>query len=67
MLARVPLTRGGRARVLYRGVTGPYRAVFLSSDASGRYLLLTWQRNGWIDHGRLRPLPAPDGGHPGAW
>jgi hypothetical protein len=35
--------------------------VSLGSDATGRYLILAWARNGWIDHGRLRPLP-PQGG-----
>jgi hypothetical protein len=35
--------------------------VFLSSDATGRYLLLDWEQHGWIDHGRLRLLP-PQGG-----
>jgi len=61
LLARVPLSRDGRARLLYHGVVGPRGQVFLSSDASGRYLILTWRLNGWIDHGRLRPLP-PQGG-----
>ena len=41
-------------------MTGPHPVVLLSADASGRHLLLTWRRNGWIDHGRLRPL-APQG------
>jgi hypothetical protein len=41
-------------------VTGPHAVVSLSSDASGQHLLLTWRLNGWIDHGRLRPL-APQG------
>lgn len=58
---QVPLGGAGPARLLYRGVMGPHAAVFLSSDASGRYLLLAWGQNGWIDHGRLRPLP-PQGG-----
>jgi len=57
---QVPLAGVGRARLLYRGVTGPHPAVWLNSDASGRHLLLTWRLNGWIDHGRLRPL-APQG------
>ncbi len=61
LLARVPLTRDGRARLLYHGTVGPHGQVFLSSDASGRYLILGWRLNGWIDHGRLRPLP-PQGG-----
>jgi len=30
--------------------------VSLNADASGWHLLLTWRLNGWIDHGRLRPL-----------
>jgi hypothetical protein len=67
LLARVPLTRGGRARLLYRGVTGPSGVVSLSSDASGRYLLLTWRRNGWVDHGRLRPLAPSSGAFTSAW
>jgi len=41
--------------------------VFLSSDASGRYLLLTSRRNGWIDHGRLRPLAPASGAFGDAW
>jgi hypothetical protein len=61
LLARVPLTRGGRSRLLYHAVVDPYAGVSLSSDASGRYLTLTSRLNGWIDHGRLRPLP-PQGG-----
>lgn len=58
---QVPLGGAGPGRLLYRGVTGPHAAVFLNSDASGRYLLLAWGQNGWIDHGRLRLLP-PQGG-----
>jgi hypothetical protein len=57
---QVPLA-GGRPRLLYRGAVDGYPDVFLSSDATGRYLLLAWKRHGWIDHGRLRPLP-PQGG-----
>ena len=57
---QVPLAGGGRPRLLYRSVTGPHPVVLLNSDASGRHLLLTWRLNGWIDHGRLRPL-APQG------
>jgi len=59
-VVQVPLA-GGRPRVLFRGAVGGHPDVFLGSDASGRYLLLAWGRNGWIDHGRLRPLP-PQGG-----
>jgi hypothetical protein len=54
----VPLDHG-RPRLLYRAAVDSHPYVFLGSDASGRYLLLAWARNGWIDHGRLRPLPAP--------
>jgi hypothetical protein len=57
---QVPLT-GGPPRLLYHGLLGQHVAVFLGSDATGRYLLLAWQRNGWLDHGILRPL-APQGG-----
>ena len=67
LLARVPLTRGGRSRLIYHGVVGPDGQVFLSSDASGRYLTLTSRRNGWIDHGRLRPLAPSSGAFADAW
>jgi hypothetical protein len=52
---------GGRPRLLYRGAVDGNVQVSLGSDAPGRYLILAWARNGWIDHGRLRPLP-PQGG-----
>jgi len=52
---------GGRPRLLYRGAVDGVPNVFLGSDASGRFLLLAWAQNGWIDHGRLRLLP-PQGG-----
>jgi hypothetical protein len=52
----VPLAGGGQPQLLYHGVTGPHAVVALSSNASGQHLLLTWRLNGWIDHGRLRPL-----------
>ncbi len=58
---RVPLGGASGARLLYHGVLGPVGAVFLGSDASGRHLILSWRLNGWIDHGRLRPL-LPQGG-----
>jgi len=70
LLARLPLTPGGHARLLYHSDHGVVRSggvVFLSSDASGRYLLLTSRRNGWIDHGRLRPLAQPSGAFTDAW
>jgi len=60
-VVRVPLRGAGRERLLYRGVLGPHPSVSLSSDASGRHLLLAWARNGWIDHGRLHPLAPQDG------
>ena len=44
-----------------RGAVDGHADVFLGSDSSGRYLLLAWGKNGWIDHGRLRLLP-PQGG-----
>jgi hypothetical protein len=59
---QVPLGGGGRPQLLYHGVMGPHAAVFLGSDATGRYLLLAWRLNGWLDHGVLRPL-APQGGY----
>jgi hypothetical protein len=43
-------------------VTGDQVKVALGSDASGRYLLLAWGRNGWISHGTLHRL-APQGGY----
>jgi len=52
---------GGRPRLLYSGAVDGNVHVSLGSDATGRYLILAWARNGWIDHGRLRPLP-PAGG-----
>ncbi len=59
-VSRVPLA-GGRPRLLYRGAVDGHVFVFLGSDSSGRHLLLAGAGNGWIDHGRLRPLP-PQGG-----
>jgi hypothetical protein len=56
---QVPLA-GGQPRLRYRGAVDGYPDVFLGADASGRYLLLAWARNGWIDHGRLHAL-APQG------
>jgi hypothetical protein len=61
-----PVT-GQTIRVLYRVITGNgFMYRFLSSDPSGRYLLLnagptTGTVNGWIDHGRLVPLTPADG------
>jgi hypothetical protein len=52
---------GGPPRLLYRGAVDANVHVSLGADATGRYLILAWARNGWIDHGRLRPLP-PQGG-----
>jgi hypothetical protein len=52
---QVPLG-GGAPRVLYRAPMGGNAEVFLGSDASGRYLLLAWTSNGWLDNGVLRPL-----------
>ncbi len=51
---------GGRPRLLYHAAVDSNADVFLGSDASGRYLLLLWARNGWIDHGRLRLLAPQD-------
>jgi hypothetical protein len=59
-VSQVPLA-GGRPRLLYRGAVDGHIYVFLGSDSSGRHLLLAGAGNGWIDHGRLRPLP-PQGG-----
>jgi hypothetical protein len=52
---QVPLA-GGQPRLLYRDAVDGNENVFLGADASGRYLLLAWARNGWIDHGRLHAL-----------
>jgi hypothetical protein len=60
-VVQVPLHGGGGPRLLYRGNVGAHTQVILGSDATGRYLLLAWRRNGWLDHGILRPL-APQGG-----
>lgn len=61
--------------VLYRstayGTVGLPASVTLTPDSTGRYLLLTYNSphglvSGWIDHGKLRFLPArhPDSGLP---
>ena len=42
-------------------VLGIMPGTVKSTAASGHHLLLAWAQNGWIDHGRLRPLP-PQGG-----
>lgn len=59
-VVQVPLA-GGRPRLLYHAAVDRHVDVFLGSDASGRYLLLDWARNGWINHHRLRPLPPQSG------
>jgi hypothetical protein len=68
-VARIPLG-GGRVRVLYRMRSGtPLGGVserFFSTDPTGRYLILDAGAgkadvNGWIDHGRLRPLTPANG------
>jgi hypothetical protein len=59
-VVQVPLTGGG-SRLLYRGRVGNHVLVFLGSDATGRYLILAWRLNGWLDHGVLRAL-APQSG-----
>jgi hypothetical protein len=61
-VVQVPLTGGGRSRLLYPGRVRDQVQVFLGSDATGRYLLLSCRVNGWLDHGVLRPL-APRGGN----
>ena len=66
---------GKQVNVLYRstayGTVGLPASVTLAPDSTGHYLLLTYNsRNGivsgWIDHGKLRFLPArhPDSGLP---
>jgi hypothetical protein len=60
-VVQVPYASGRGSRLLYRGSVGTHTQVILGSDATGRYLLLAWGRNGWLDHGVLRPL-APQGG-----
>ena len=54
-------------RVLYRstayGTVGLPASVTLTPDSTGQYLLLTYNSpnglvSGWIDHGKLRFLPA---------
>jgi len=60
-VVQVPLTGGGGSRLLYRESVRNQVQLFLGSDATGRYLLLAWRLNGWLDHGVLRPL-APGGG-----
>jgi hypothetical protein len=62
--------KGSRLGVLYRSraynTVGLPASVTLTPDATGRYLMLTYDSpdglvSGWIDHGKLRFLPA---GHP---
>ena len=66
---RIPLA-GGPVQVLYRVRSGtPYEGVFerfFDTDPTGRYLILDAgagkaRVNGWIDHGRLRPLTPANG------
>ncbi len=59
-VVQVPLARG-RPRLLYHAAVDGHPQVFLGSDASGRYLLLAWARNGWIDHGRAAPAATGPG------
>ena len=58
---------GKRLGVLYRpaayGTAGLPASVTLTPDSTGKYLLLTYNSpkglvSGWIDHGKLRFLPA---------
>jgi hypothetical protein len=66
---------GKDVSVLYRstayGTVGLPASVTLTPDSTGQYLLLTYNSpnglvSGWIDHGKLRFLPArhPDSGLP---
>jgi hypothetical protein len=68
-------TSGKRLGVLYRsaayGTVGLPASVTLIPDSTSRYLLLAYDSpnglvSGWIDHGKLRFLPArhPDSGLP---
>ena len=66
---RIPLA-GGPVQVLYRVRSGTsYAGVFerfFGTDPTGRYLILDAgagkaRVNGWIDHGRLRPLTPANG------
>jgi hypothetical protein len=64
-VVQIPTSGKVRLRTVYRMVTGNgYSYVFFSADASGRHFLLgagdgNGPVNGWINHGRLIPLP-PD-------
>lgn len=54
---REPLA-GGQAQILYHWPDTRYGFLFLRSDASGRYLLLSGgNMAAWIDHGKLHVLP----------
>jgi len=77
-VARIPLSTGGRQRVLYQAQSGSRNAGiffrFFSADPSRRYFILDAARgsarvNGWIDHGKLVPLAPADGNAPAyeAW
>lgn len=68
-VTRIPLG-SGRIRVLYQVHSGtPFEGVFerfFGTDPTGRYLILDAgtgkaRINGWIDHGRLRPLAPANG------
>jgi hypothetical protein len=73
-VVRISAITGKQLSVLYRvGLLGPVPVRYISSDPSGRYLLLSVgerniTRNGWIDNGRLLPLkPAGSVISLGAW
>jgi hypothetical protein len=69
-VAEVPVTGRGLSRILFRTSGGTaFKGVFarlFGSDPTGRYLLLnarvrSARLNGWLDHGRLRPLTPANG------
>jgi hypothetical protein len=64
---QVSLAAGGRSRLLYHGPIGNSVGVSLSSDASGRFWLLSSGWAGWLDHGKLHLLEPRDGAIMDAW
>jgi hypothetical protein len=69
-VAEVPVAGGGLSRILFRASGGTaFKGVFarlFGSDPTGRYLILNARvrnarLNGWLDHGRLRPLTPANG------
>ena len=69
-VARISVATGLESGVLFRGPTGLPADASISTDGSGRYVLLAvdYGYHGWIYRGRLHVLPPTNGdGVPMAW